>query len=43
MLGDGKIYVSETSLHSFFILEPGDKECKTLHEHFFQAGKSTWS
>jgi outer membrane protein assembly factor BamB len=32
--GDGKIYVGEVNAR-FHILQPGDKKCKPLDEHFF--------
>jgi outer membrane protein assembly factor BamB len=36
---DGKIFVSEVT-SKFHILQPGDKECKTLHTARFPAGPS---
>jgi outer membrane protein assembly factor BamB len=38
VLADGKIYVSETA-SKFYILEPDDKECKTLHVQEFPGGE----
>jgi outer membrane protein assembly factor BamB len=32
--GDGKIYLAEVD-GKFHILDPGEKKCKRLHEHFF--------
>jgi outer membrane protein assembly factor BamB len=36
VLADGKIYVGDVST-GFYILQPGPKECKRLHEHVFHS------
>jgi outer membrane protein assembly factor BamB len=40
VLADGKIYVGEVNSR-FYILQPGAKKCKLLHEHFFPSPDGT--
>jgi outer membrane protein assembly factor BamB len=42
VLADGKIYVGEVGSR-FYILQPGPKTCKVLHEHFFPSPDGTTS